>query len=355
MSLRPGLDEVKALSLQLHRRLDEQPLAMMQLYCRLADAGHSPSLLADAFSMRRSERAAAGGGGGWRGVAILSVPKSASTFLWRLLEHVSGSFEYRSILQSAAGRALLPDADLFHAVAIRTSETPTVVREHLLANANTLLFLEQSRLWPVILRRDVDDALVSLAEEWERQWSRSRPQIEHDGYHAQFLGAVPCTFIDNFLRADWSARYDMTIDLALSWYGQFLAGWAAVRSRNPQFGTFLCYDDVAKDCVASVATILRALEVEPRLDIGRAAEQVKARREHANLNVGRSGRGRELLTASQRVRIERGLTSFGPSLTAEPRQGARSSFPQEITAAVEITADRRGIMGAPVKPARSWW
>jgi hypothetical protein len=300
----------------MREAIDRQPLALMQLYCQLADRRSLPPSIGAVFSEDRLGPAAIGTGAGWHGVAIISAPKSASTFLFRLIEDVTGSFQWRRILQTIAGRALTPEADLFHAAAIRAQETPTVVREHLLANPNTLLFLEQSRLWPVILWRAIDDSIVSQAEEWERQWSRSREDIIRDGYHSQFLGAVPQVFIDNFMRADWTRRYDMTIDLALPWYCQFIAGWEAVRARNPRFGTFLSYDEIANDCVAAVTAILRAIDLEPRVDVAETALELKTNRIHANFNIGRSGRGRELLTAGQRARIDRSRAAFFPVLSA---------------------------------------
>jgi hypothetical protein len=170
------------------------------------------------------------------------------------LQQVTGSFAPERALRTVEGRFALPEADLSLAEAIYDSVEPIIVREHLLSNANTLAFLAQSRVWPVILWRALDDSMVSLAEEWARQWSQSDDQVARDGYHLQFLGDVPQIFIENFRRADWTRRYDMAIDLALPWYSRFIAGWDAVRAQDPGFGTFLTYEDVVNDGVAAAMT-----------------------------------------------------------------------------------------------------
>lgn len=236
-------------------------------------------------------------------VAIISAPKSASTFVFQLLQQLF-HFEPVNVLQTDGGRPVLPEADLGTAARIRESASPAIMMQHLAPNANTLRFLELSRMHPVIIWRDLEDSMVSLCEEWERQWNTLMQQIEADGFHLQFLGAVPLAFIKNFIQADQPERYDMTIDLALPWYCQFVSGWSLVRQRHPELATFLTFEQITQDEVETVRALVTTLGATPERDIATALAELKKDKQLANLNIGLSGRGQGTLTLQQRHKIE---------------------------------------------------
>lgn len=243
-------------------------------------------------------------------VAVISAPKSASTFAYELIRRVAGPFEAQTPFQSIGGRSVLPELDLGAAQSIAAGEAPTIMHVHVLPNENTLSFLSKSGVRPLILWRAIDDAMVSLAEEWERQWKITRHIIEIDGSHLQFLGAVPLVFIDRFMRADWLHRYQMTIDLALPWYCKFIAGWRDAKSKIAGPCSFASYEELVSNPAEAAQRVVQELGLKERTCLSTAVDELLSDRTTSHITVGRAGRGRELLSESQRAQIERVWTAF---------------------------------------------
>jgi len=209
------------------------------------------------------------------------------------------------------GRIRLPEADLRMASLIRQTPRPVIAHQHLQPNANTLAFLEESGMQPVIMWRDLADSMVSLCEEWERQWTRGFDQVIADGHSVQFLGAVPRTIVERFLLADRKGRYEITIDMALPWYCQFISGWRAWHGRADTSSMLVTYEELCADETGTVAKLLKSLDIPVTAGLEGFLADLKQDKDRANLNVGRAGRGRENLSWRQRKKIARLSNQLG--------------------------------------------
>jgi hypothetical protein len=77
---------------------------------------------------------------GTRHIAVIAASRNASTFVYRVLARVT-EYEPTSPLQSTHNRILVAEADLQLAETMPISSESFILREHLLANFNTLEFL----------------------------------------------------------------------------------------------------------------------------------------------------------------------------------------------------------------------
>ena len=248
-------------------------------------------------------------------IAIIGAPKTGSTFLFQTLALLT-RFEPISVLQTANGRVVASEADLGRADFIASSGKSFIIREHLPPNQNTLTLLERAKLRPIILVRNLNDTIVSLAEEWARQWRTVAHIVEVDGFHLQFCGAIPWTFIQRFLKASPSERFDRVIEVALPWLCAFASGWSLISARRPSFARIIGYDVIAADPHTVVRTICHDLGLSAIGDINDAVEAVLSDRQRSNFNVGRSGRGRELLSVRQREQVASTWRAFADDQVA---------------------------------------
>jgi hypothetical protein len=247
------------------------------------------------------------------GILVVSAPKTASTFVHRVLGRILGLQPIEIWRNDAATRSRLTDeADLERAAQIRATAKPGIAHAHLLPNPNTLLFLERSAMRPVIVWRPIEDCVVSLREEWERQWLSNFEQVSADGHSQQFLGFVPWAFVHAFLQASEQEQHDLIIDLAVPWYCRFRSGWRQVEESGTLSVASVRYDTLARDELNAIQNLLRQLgETVPDEIVGKHIAAVKADRFAANINVGQSGRAQSLLTDAQRARIRQIMIPFG--------------------------------------------
>jgi hypothetical protein len=247
-------------------------------------------------------------------IAVIAAPKSASTFVYRALARLT---EYEPIraLRSAHNRILVNEADLQLAETMATSSKSFILREHLLPNPNTLEFLARSGTRLVVTTRNFEDTIVSLMEEWERQWLPNVAGIQADGYHIQFCGTIPYPFIRRFVESTRTERLNQTIDAAMPWLCQFVSGWRSVFARCPDLGLLMDYEAIKTHPAQALRTLLDHLlsDCHKKTEEDRIAatiQSVLSDRIDANFNIGRSGRGRAELNTAQRKRIARAKQSF---------------------------------------------
>lgn len=236
-------------------------------------------------------------------IGIIALPRSSSTFTFRSI-HQLVNYTPVSVLHRHLGRPTLPEADIELAEKLMTNDSPFIFREHLALNENTLLFLQRTTIRPIILTRRLDDAIVSLSEEWARQWQIGEQIVKNDGFHLQFCGAIPYSFVAAFLESAESQRLEMVINAALPWLSHFVEGWSWFLHRSPDFGILIDYEEISTDANTAIARALSHLGLSfTEQQIEEAACGVLAHRELSNFHVGKPGRGSDILTASQRARI----------------------------------------------------
>jgi hypothetical protein len=276
------------------------------------------------------------------GIAVVSAPKTASTFVKHVLCRIL-DLDPIDILRRdvATQRGLSEEADLALAPQIRRMSKPAIAHVHLLPNPNTLLFLERAALRPVIVWRPIEDCVVSLREEWERQWSSDFKQIAADGHSQQFLGIVPWAFVCTFLQASEEERHDLVIDLAVPWYCRFISGWRGVEESRKVPMASICYEVLAHDEVSAIQNLLRQLGLSVSEGVvGENIARVKANRIAANTSIGRPGRGHALLTDRQKTRIRQIMVPFGVADSGREAPVAPVRIPQDARATAIQLATR---------------
>jgi hypothetical protein len=246
------------------------------------------------------------------GIAVVSAPKTGSTFIYQLLCRILDLDPIAILRNDPAQLRLTEEADLARAPQVRAMSKPGIAHAHLLPNANTLLFLERSSLLPVIIWRSIEDCVVSLREEWERQWLTEYEQVRAGGHSLQFLGIVPWIFVHTFLRRNKVEQHDLVIDLAVSWYCRFISGWRWLQNTRKALIASIDYESLARDELKAIQNLFQQIGMSvPDQMVSEHITVLKANRVLANINVGQIGRGNRLLTGGQKARIREIMVPFG--------------------------------------------
>ena len=133
---------------------------------------------------------------------IACLPKSGSSFLRNALLRLTG---FRDTYLFYAGAP--NEHDLYLPSLLEFATVPTVTQQHARASEANLHLLQGFGLRPVVLVRNLFDALVSL----------------DDFYHQ---GASFSTFFfPGYLRLSPEERLDLIVDHVAPWYLQFYASW----------------------------------------------------------------------------------------------------------------------------------
>ena len=245
---------------------------------------------------------------------MTGIPKSGSTFLVTALAEATG------FLPFFLGFHHLNEQDLYLPKLIDSYSMNVVSHHHTRATKPNLELMREFRIRPVILTRDIFDALVSLRDHLENE-SRATPVI---------------AVTDDFLDQSPERQYDFLIDLALPWYIAFYASWAAAHGAGEIDALWLDYEDVMADRAEALSRILDFYGIKrDQGDIERAIAAAAGSGE-VRLHIGVTGRGQALLSEHQKERI-RALTRHHPGgdfggfgLGVEPSDEmprARSSAP----------------------------
>ena len=223
-------------------------------------------------------------------VFVTAMPKSASTFLAACLAETTGFVRF------FLGQDYLAEQDLYLPRLIDAWGMDIVCQQHARAIRPNLDLMAEFSIRPVVLVRDIGDALVSLCDHLHRE-SPTTPVFDAD---------------ESFLRRDRAAQLDALIDIVGPWYVGFHAGW--VRADIDKL--WLTYAEVVADPSVAVGRVLRHYGIERAPDeIERATS--RASDGQARLNVGRGGRGHEHLTAAQLDRLRR-LAGHFPDIDFAP-------------------------------------
>jgi hypothetical protein len=157
-----------------------------------------------------------------------------------------------------------------------------VVQHHVRYSETTARFMRSFRIFPVVIVRNLYDTVVSL-----RDHVREKP------------APSPMAYVDErFLTWDEGRQLDFIIDFMLPWYANFLMSWS--RYEGPCVR--LLYRDFVSHPQEMLTTVAAAAGLDrPSADIAAAIARVDPH--GSRFNVGRTGRGREVLSQAQIARI----------------------------------------------------
>jgi hypothetical protein len=188
----------------------------------------------------------------------------------------------------------------------RLQRRSVVFRMHLQASQHTLFHIRELAIRTIVCSRDVFDCLISLREEWLKQWTH-REQVEgtrERGTEEAFLGTIPIPIIERFMTVEPERQLDMVIELATLWYLRFYQSWRCVLERDRN-AIYVCrFDELVGASERVIGQILAFLDCPAAgVTIADAISTVMQDRAEANLNVGVAGRGRQMMSAAQIDRV----------------------------------------------------
>jgi tetratricopeptide (TPR) repeat protein len=229
-----------------------------------------------------------------RHLFIACFPKSGSSFLRNVLLHLTG---FRDTYLFYAGAP--NEHDLYLPSLLEFATVNTITQQHARASEGNVQLMQGFGITPVVLVRNIFDALVSL----------------DDFYHS---GASFSTFFfSDYLQLTPEQRLELLIDHVAPWYMQFYASWLRVERDQRLRVHWLTYEELIADKPAAFRRILDFWGIgvdEERLRAALAAAEGEKKRNRFNQGV--TGRGAKRFTPAQVEKII-GLTAYFPLLSFE--------------------------------------
>jgi len=223
-------------------------------------------------------------------VLIACFPKSGSTFLTELIGGLP-DFKIESYVPVHERRE---HEMCEHAIAACTGVNQ-VAQLHVRAHHHSAGLIERFEMVPIVLVRNIFDAAVSLADHTAHT-DPAYPMAWFNRHHADLPQA------DRILAV---------VDLALPWYFNFYLSWWHWRP-----DAFVTYEDIVLGDWRRKAEYLRSRGIPATdEDVQRALRRIKPG--ETRLNVGRAGRGAELIDAPTQERV-RALTRHYPGVDFSP-------------------------------------
>lgn len=212
-------------------------------------------------------------------IVVSSFPKSGSTYLQKVLAHVTG---FRPYWLNTAGNDNERNLELTAIPMFLAQDT--VTQEHMRATRANVLWLKRMGIRPVVLTRNIFDVIVSSRDH------SSGGDICGPNAH------TPAAY------NSWSSEDQawFIIRMGLPWYLTFLASWQDAQREMPVL--WITYEDAVQRTAATVTRVLQHAGVEhSQHDVERLVTEVDLA--DVRFNRGTSGRGEQELTAAQRQAV----------------------------------------------------
>lgn len=224
---------------------------------------------------------------------LACMPKSGSTWLTSVLQEKLALSPMRCYLEADRNEQEIDTSVFFQSWGQRVLFVQQHVRYSRILQRICRVFSTKI----VVLTRRLDDVVVSLRDHIERE----SPEM-----------SMFYTESDWFKRMPASEQCDFIIDHAMPWYFNFYVGWQRAAQGTPAQILVVRYEDMVDDPIATVARVAAFYGVELQ---GLALPDVD-RRDGARFNQGRVGRGQEILSMEQLIRIRK-LASYYPECDFE--------------------------------------
>ncbi|MEQ8554338.1 MAG: hypothetical protein RIC06_16560 [Cyclobacteriaceae bacterium] len=210
---------------------------------------------------------------------ISCFPKSASTFLTKTISETLG-LEYVFFTPSFHR----VEQEIHEIELLKYLNTDTVTHQHFKANSNNIKILKEYGMKPVVLVRNLYDAIVSFRDhclkETTNAWSMA--YINAPQYKALSM----------------EKQFDFIIDLVVPWYLNFYLSWKNAYKDFRIQPLIINYNEVISKPEEVIETILLyAYGIRKKVVISVPGEDTR-------FNVGETGRGMKILSKPQIKRIE---------------------------------------------------
>jgi Sulfotransferase domain len=244
-------------------------------------------------------------------IGIFGTPKSGSTFVWRVLLDLAGAPESRSTLDQTKNHRGVHELDVNDIIRQRLRHGKWISHSHITANPYTLNIIDRLQIMSIVTVRNLLDFIVSLREEWLRQWKTPSVLCDASG-SVQFVGLIPSESVQHFMSSDPRAQLDFVIETTCEWYFRNVQGWRNAARVRPERVCFSVYEDLIQDEVVQLHRLSQFAGLDQPIErTMHACTNVKRDTNVANINVGRRGRGRETLTPRQIDRVHSILDAVG--------------------------------------------
>lgn len=222
-------------------------------------------------------------------IFITCFPKSGSTFLMELLSEVTGF--HRPHLVYSYERS---DQNIYLPALIDVCNKKSIIQQHARATNAHIDLVNQYKLKPVILTRNIFDVVVSLVDFFDTSLD---PKM------------FACYTTPEYASMSRKDKIAMMVELAVPWYFNFYAGWWDAVQTGRVNATWLTYETLIAEPEKAVAGILDFAALKPVRTVADAIESVTSKR--IRFNKGVSGRGQVELNEKQHQSITR-LARFYP-------------------------------------------
>ena len=213
-----------------------------------------------------------------------AMPKSGSTFLAHSIAKLHDLSIFAYFLR---GDESEQELNLF--IMAGTITLPSSTQQHFRATETNIQLLQAFNIEPVVLSRNIFDALVSMADMVEKTH-------------------LPVAFFQDWI-ADVGREkcLEAVVCKWTHWYIEYYVSWQRVIRQKRLSPLLLYYEDVMKDKIGTLQQITKhcGLEQKTTGEIEEAIRATEDDKETSRINVGRSGRGREQLSQSQIDFIDR--------------------------------------------------
>ena len=230
-------------------------------------------------------------------VLIACIPKTGSTFLLGMLT---------SLLQFSGPKLCLNYANEENVLSpelVRARFTmDKVAQEHCRATPQNIALAQAMDAYTVVLVRNIFDSIISM-----------RDMLLGDEF-----GSTNAFFSDDLPAMSGEAQLDAVIAKWAHWQLEFLVSWQVALHAGRVRGHILTYEDLMADKATEIGRICAAIgQPVDASAINDTVTALESRPHDSRLNVGRSGRGREAMSAAQMDRI-RTLTAIYPDADFSP-------------------------------------
>jgi hypothetical protein len=212
-------------------------------------------------------------------IVVASMPKSGSTYLQKVLAHITG---FRPYWLNTIGHDNERNLELT-AIPMFLAQG-TVTQEHMRATRANVHWLKRMGVRPTVLVRNIFDVIVS-SRDHSAGGDICGPNAHTPAAYNTWCPEDQAWFI---------------IRMGLPWHLTFVSSWLDAQREIPVL--WVSYEDVVQQTVATVARILEHTGVErSSADIQRLAAEVDL--DNVRFNRGLSGRGKSELTGAQRQAV----------------------------------------------------
>ena len=227
-------------------------------------------------------------------VAVCAMPKSGSTFLANVLKqtlqkrYIPLCFAYSS-----------NEHDLYLPAMLAAQSIGAVSQLHIKGTPHNVALFNAFGITPVVLIRNIFDALESLARDL-----RAKEQLSY--YGTGFIGYSFLWLSRDIKTLSREQLHDYVIDYALPWYVNFYASWSELEMMKVVSPVWIQYEELMAEKRRVIENLLSRLGYDDSAIVGLEKNYI-SNKGGIGAGSGQSGLGRERFNADQ---IERIIAKF---------------------------------------------